>query len=180
MKLIYVCAMMVFAMNVNNANAQDFCKQIRKDISDNKLLSDYASPFTWDNVPPVRVKRSISTDPEAPFDNYTIIFTSQCGLDDIYNKTADGGQTEKVEKTLVVTFDDNSRLTDDSTDISHDFSQDRTEAIRSMFLPLNESMVNDFSSKKIVKFSLAGKERLFPADSANAVMQYMKCIKSVK
>jgi len=179
MKITYLCA--ILALGAVNADAQDFCKQIKKEVSDNKLLFDYSSPFTQEHTPAVRVKRSISIDPESPFDNYMVIFQTHCGLDDIYNKTADGGQTEKTERKLVITFDDNTKIVDDTTDISHDFSEDKTEAMRNLYLPLTEgSIVNELSSKKIVKFSLAGQERLFPADSANAVMQYMKCIKAAK
>ena len=153
MKIIYI---LLLAAISTSANGQDFCKLIKKEISDNKVQSDYASPFSQENVPPLRVKRSISTDAEFPFDTYTMIFLTHCGLDDIYNKTADGGQTEKTEKKLVVTFDDNTKIVDDSTEIAHDFSEDRTEAMRIMYLQLTESQVTDFSSKKVVKFTLAG------------------------
>lgn len=177
MKMIY---MLLLAAMSTSANAQDFCKLIKKEVSDNKVQSDYASPFSQENVPPLRVKRSVSTDAEYPFDTYTMIFMTHCGLDDIYNKSADGGQTEKAEKKLVVTFEDNSRITDDTTEITHDFSEDRTEAMRIMYLQLSDAQVNDFSTKKVIKFTLAGQERLFPADSANALMQYVKCMKTAK
>lgn len=177
MKTIYLLLIMAATIS---ANGQDFCKQIKKEVSDNKVQTDYSSPFKQEHIPPVRVMRSVSTDAEFPFDNYTMIFQIHCGLGDIYDKTADGGQTEKKETKLVVTFADNSTITDDSTEISHDFSDDRTEAMRNMYLPLTEGQVNDFSTKRILKFSLAGQERLFPADSSNALMQYVKCMKEAK
>lgn len=178
MKVVYL--FLCLALAVTAHAQQDFCKLIKKEVSDNKVQSDFSSPFAQDNIPPVRAKRSISTDEEYPFDTYTLIFLTHCGLDDIYNKTADGGQTEKVEKKLIVTFEDNSRFADDTTEIAHDFSDDRTEAMRIMYLQLTPDGVTQFSTKKITKFTLAGQERLFPADSANALMQYVKCMKTAK
>ena len=87
---------------------------------------------------------------------------------------------EKEEKTLVVEFEDKSKISDDTVQVNHDFTEDRAEGIRTLFYPLTEANLKDFTTKKIVKFSLGGFEQTFRADSANAVMQYIKCMKSVE
>lgn len=177
MRLIFVLLLLV---SVHAANGQDFCKLIKKEVSENKVQTDYSSPFKFDEMPAIRVKRSISTDEDYPYDNFIMMFHVTCPLDDIYNKTADGGQDEKKEKSLTIFFDDNSKIVDDTVEISHDFTDDRTEATRYVYYSLTPESVAELSNKKITKFVIAGQERTFPADSANAVMQYVKCLKAAK
>jgi hypothetical protein len=161
------------------ADAQDYCKAIKKEVSENKVLTEYFSPFKQDSIPAVRIKRSISTDEDYPYDTYTVIFQTYCGLDDIYDKK-DGSQTEKPEKKLVITLDDNSTIIDDTTDVIHDFTPDRTEAIRSLYFVVPESVVNELGTKKIVKFTLAGQEKIVPPNVSNSFMQYANCIKTAR
>jgi len=177
MKLLYT--LLAIGM-VQTATAQDFCKLVKKEVSENKVQIEYTSPAKHDETPAIRVKRSISTDAEYPYDNFVAMFHAVCPLDAIYNKVADGGQTEKQEKSLTIIFEDNSKIVDDTVDISHDFTDDRTEATRYVFYTLTPSQIEDITTKKISKFIIAGQERPFPADSANAVMQYAKCMKAGK
>lgn len=176
MKAIYI--LMLFAF-VQSANAQDFCKQIKKEVSDDKNQFDFYSPYSENSLPSIRVTRSVNINPEAPYDNFYIIFRMVTGnVDNFYTKAADGSLVEKAEKTLMVEFDDKSKLSVDTVQITHDFSEDKTEGIRSLFFPLTDDVLKDFTTKKIVKFSLGGYEKTYPADSSNAVMQYVKCIQA--
>jgi len=174
MKAIYLFALLAF---LQNANAQDLCKEVKKEVSADKTQYDLFSPYSENSLPSVRVTRSVNTNPEQPFDNFFIIFRIVTGdVGNFYTKAADGSLVEKEEKTFTVEFEDKSKISVDTVQITHDFSDDKTEGIRTLFYPLTEQTLNDFSTKKIVKFSLGGYEKAYPADSANATMQYVKCI----
>lgn len=177
MKLLYTLVLLALAQG---ASAQDFCKLLKKEVSENKVQTDFSTPYKHDETPAIRLKRSISKDEEFPYDNFVAMFNVVCPLDAIYNKNADGGQTEKAEKSLTIVFDDNSKIVDDTVDVSHDFTDDRTEATRYVFYTLTPSQVEEISNKKISKFIIAGQEKAFPADSANAIMQFAKCMKTAK
>jgi hypothetical protein len=167
-------------LTVQSVTAQDFCKLVKTEISPNKVQFDYASPYKFDEVPAIRVKRSVSIDEDYPYDNFTMMFHVACPLGAIYNKHDDGGQDEKNEKSLIIVFEDNSKIVDDTVEVSHDFTEDRTEATRYIFYPLIPETIEELSTKKISKFIIAGQERLYPADSANAIMQFVKCIKEAR
>jgi len=160
--------------------SQDYCKRIKTEISDDKTLFDYSSPFDPQNIPPVRVIRKYSTDPDAGFDNFSIIFQIPGNLDDIYTKSADGAQVEKEEKSLVVEFDDKTKLTDDAIAVSHDVTDDHMQSLRVVYYPLTDANIKDLTSKKIARFTLAGVAQVIPADSAVAIQHYIQCIKAMK
>ncbi len=160
-----------------NAYAQDLCKEIKKEVSNDKSQYDFFSPYSESALPAVRIARSVNTNPEAPYDNFFIIFRMTTGdVGNFYTKAADGTLQEKTEKTFTVEFEDKSKISDDTVQISHDFSEDKTEGIRTLFYPLTDANMTDFSTKKIVKFSLGGYEKSFAADSAGRIIQYIKCI----
>ncbi len=176
MKAIYALVLFIF---LQHANGQDFCKQIKKEVSDDKSQYEFFSPYSENSLPSIRATRSVNTNPEAPYDNFFIIFRIVAGnVDNFYNKAADGTLVEKVEKTFMVEFDDKSKISVDTVQITHDFTEDKTEGIRSLFFPLTEDILKDFTTKKIVKFALGGYEKTYPADSSNAVMQYIKCMQA--
>lgn len=175
MKLLPLFVVMILAQA---ATAQDFCKDIKKNISTN--LSEFESPYNEKELPALRVKRTITVDDDETFDNFVLIFRVICPVDDIYVSTAEGGKSEKAEKAITIVFEDNSRITDDTVDIMHDITTDRTEAIRYVYYPIITETAGDFSSKKIAKFIIAGQEMVLPPDQSNAVMQYTKCIKAAK
>lgn len=177
MKVIYTLAICALGFN---ASAQDFCKQVHKEISDDKTQTDYSSPTAASGVTPVIIRRSINTNPEFANDNFTIFFQVPGTIESLYNTTSDGGQREKDEKKIVIEFDDNTKYTDDTLQVNHDFTEDRATAIRNLYLPVEGGAARQFSTKKITKFSLAGYERAVPADSANAIMQYFQCIQGRK
>ena len=177
MKLTYLLFLVMF---IQSANAQDFCKQIKKEVSEDKTVYDFASPFDPVDVPPIRVTRSYSTNPEYSYDNFILIFQIPCDLDNIYTKNPDGAQIEKEESKVIVEFEDKTTITDDTLKITHDYTDDRSQALRVVYYPLTEKTIKDFTTKKIVKFSLAGYEKAVPPAMANALMQYIICIKAVK
>lgn len=162
-----------------SVDAQDYCKQIKKETN-GTLLTEYSSPFSEEDMPPVRVKRSISTDEDAPFDNFVLVFYTRCGVDDIYKTDANGSKNEKQEKKLTIVFDDNTQIKDDTVDVMHDFTSDRAEAIRYIYYPITPETAGDFTTKKISKFIIGGQERDIPADSSKMVLEYIKCIKNAK
>src|SRR5580658_7816835 len=89
MKVAILLFMFAF---LQTAHGQDYCKLIKTEVSDDKTLYDYSSPYDPQKVPAVRVTRKYSTDPDAGFDNFSIIFQVTGNLDDIYTKTPEGGQ----------------------------------------------------------------------------------------
>ncbi len=160
-------------------DAQDFCSLIKKEVSPSRTIFDYSSPYNEAEPPSVRVTRSFGTDPDFATDNFFVIFQITSELETIYKKT-DSGQIEKEETRIVVEFEDKSKLVDDTIKVGHDFTNDRINAIRYVYYPLNETTSKDFSTKKITKFALAGYEQPVAADSANAIMHYVQCLKTVK
>jgi hypothetical protein len=177
MKVVYTLAICALGFN---ASAQDFCKQVRKEISDDKTQTDYSSPTAASGVTPIVVRRSINTNPEFQNDNFTVFFQVPGTIESLYVPTSDGGQREKDEKKIIIEFEDNTKFTDDTLQVNHDFTEDRTVAIRNLYMPVAGDAAKHFSSKKITKFSLAGFERTVPADTANAIMHYFQCIHDKK
>ena len=171
MKLFYTMALLALSGNVL---AQDYCKQVKKEVSDNKVQTDYWVPFKNDNVPPVRVKRSISTDEDYPYDNFTAVFYAVCPLDAVYDPAT---QSNRKETSLTVFFEDGSKIVDDTVEVSHDVTEDRTEATRFIYYPLTPDQIGDITTKKISKFIIGGQERIVPPDTALMVMEYAKCMK---
>ncbi len=177
MKLIYLALMFAF---IQSAHAQDYCKQIKKEVSEDKTVYDYASPFDPVDPPAIRVTRSYSTNGEFSYDNFIAIFQIPCGLDSVNIKNDDGSQTEKEEYKIVIEFEDKSKITDDTLKVMHDYTEDRSQALRIVYYPLTNNTLRDFTTKKITRFSLAGHETTVPSDIASAFMQYVICIKAVK
>ncbi len=159
-----------------NCLGQDYCKDISKSMSANKKIIELESPYDPEYFVPLRAKRTINKDEYDGFDNFNIVFQVTCNFDAIDDIALDGGRTEKNETKLHIEFYDNSKIIDDTVKISHDFTVDRTEAIRYVYYSLNEATRAAFSTKKIKKFTIAGQERLIPEDSATVIMEYVKCM----
>lgn len=177
MKLFAILAAMMVAQSVS---AQDFCKDIKKTTNDAKTLIEFESPYNEKNEPIMRVKRTIVTDDDETIENFVMVFRVLCTVDDIYATSAEGGKSEKAEKSLTVVFTDNSKIVDDTVEIMHDLTPDRTEAIRYVYYPITADNVNDFSGKKIARFVIAGQEIVVPEPLANTTMNYTRCIKTSK
>ncbi len=173
-----VVLLLLATVFVQCANGQDFCKQIKKEMSEDTFQRNYFSPYNEKKLPSVRVTRSLDNNPENDgYDNFFLILRVVGGpVDALYTKGANGKAVEKTEKNMVVEFSDKSVLVSDTVAINHDITDDKAEAIRTIFFPINKATIKDFTTKKIVKFSLAGYERTFSADSANAVMHYIQCM----
>lgn len=164
--------------NPQAAASNDPCKQIRKDVSEDKVQTDLLSPSDPVEITPVVVKRTVNTDSEWAVDNFIAVLQVAGDLESIYTKSADGGQTEKQEKHVVIEFDDNSKIVDDTVQISHDVTEDKTQAIRIVYFPITDENAKSFTTKKIARFSIAGYERSIPADSAAVYRQYFECVKN--
>jgi hypothetical protein len=169
-----VFCVLIVAM-YGTAYGQDYCKRITKEVTPDQKSFTYTSPYDPQEATSVHVTRNINIDPDYPSDNFFIIFRITGNLESIYTKNEQGEQVEKDEKNIVIQFDDNSKL-EDALTVSHDFTDDKLQAIRYVYYPLTDK-INNFTSKKIVKFSLAGFEQPVQPDSAIAVQHYVQCIK---
>jgi len=172
MKMLYT---LVFASLASAASAQDYCKDIKKEITDNNTNFSFESPYSEDTPPLARVARSYSTNPEFQYDNFNIIFSIPCEFGDLLGKDKDGNEVEMEETKIVVEFDDNSRLTDDTIKIVHQSGGDGAYA-RVGYFPVTPQNLKSFSGHKITKFHLAKVSSDLPADQAQALEQYVKCI----
>ena len=162
------------------AQGQDYCKRVKKEVSEDKKSFSYTSPFDQFTMSSIHVSRSINIDPDYPSDNFYIIFRILGTLDSIYTKNAEGEQEEKEERKIVVEFDDRSNITDELIQVSHDVTDDKLQAVRYVYYPLTDLNIKDFTTKKIVKFNLAGYEKTVPSDTAVAVQHYVQCIKDAR
>ncbi|MCD6012000.1 MAG: hypothetical protein K0Q79_1862 [Flavipsychrobacter sp.] len=165
---------------ISPAIAQDYCKQVVKDVSPDNKIFDYSSPADPEEPTVIKVSRSINVDPDYESDNFIMIFQIAGDLDNIYTKNAEGEQVEKEEWKLAITFDDNSIIAEDTLKISHDFTNDKLQAIRQVYYTLTENSIRELSTKKIKKFSLAGYEKVVTPEYATAMMNYVACIKKAK
>ena len=177
MKIIHLLLALTLVPSVYG---QDYCKRIQKEVAQDKKTFEFASPFNPNEKPALKVFRNFNTDPEFAYDNFFIVFRLEIPLDSIYKVTADGSQTEKDEKSLVVEFDDHSKIIDDTIHINHDVSDDHTLAVRYLDYPITNVTEKDFSTKKIIRFSLAGTYQPVITDSANSIMHYVQCMKDLK
>ncbi len=163
-----------------SASGQDYCKRIKKEVSEDKKSINYSSPYEPLEPASIHVTRNVNLDPEYPSDNFYIIFRITGNLESIYSKNDAGEQVEKEEKKLVVVFDDKSALEDENIQVSHDLTDDKLQAIRYVYYPLTEQSIKDFSTKKIVKYSLAGTEQNVVSDTAISIQHYVTCIRDAK
>lgn len=177
MKIIYVISIFAF---LQTAKAQDFCKRIKTEAAADKISFEYTSPFDPEDKNVSHVTRSYSKDPENGYDNFYIMFQMIGELDSVYKTTETGGLKEKEEKSLIIEFQDNTKMVDGDIKINHDFTDDKTQATRFVYYPLTETNLKDFTSKKILKFSLAGNEQVMQPDSANSIMHYIQCMNNIK
>jgi len=185
MKLIYVLLLMAYipcasAQGMKSAN-QDFCKQIVKDTSVDKTTFDFFSPYDRFSPTPMRITRSYTTDAENPYDNFNIVFQiMNPDPDNNFMVNDKGDRVEKEEKQIVIEFEDHTKIVNDSIDVNHDYSEDKTQSMRYAYFPVTDNNFKDLSTKKVVKFSLAGHEQVMPNDSTNSFQKYLECIKSYK
>ncbi|NCX95808.1 MAG: hypothetical protein EBX41_05245 [Chitinophagia bacterium] len=157
---------------------QDYCKQIKKEVTDNNTSFSYETPFKEDSMPPVRAVRIYSTNPDAEFDNFTLIFTLPCEYAELLEKK-DGAESEKEESGIVITFEDKSKITDETLAITHD-KRGSGYAARSATLTIGTDNIKDLSTKKIAKVKLSTAEISISPAMSNAMLQYINCLKNVK
>lgn len=174
MKNLLILALLIAG---NTAFAQDYCKQVKKEVTENNTSFNYESPYKEDSLPLIRVVRNYSTNPEADFDNFSLIFAIPCEFSDLLVAGA-GGETEKEEQGVVIEFDDKTKLEDDIT-VTHNKKGDGT-AMRVLYYPVNGDNIKQLTTKKIISFKLATAQSAVSAELATAIQKYVTCIRDVR
>jgi hypothetical protein len=160
----------------STVNAQDYCKQIKKEVTDKNTNFSYETPYNIDSLPMIRLTRSYSTNPEQEFDNFSIVFMIPCMFGDLLGKD----EAEISETKLVIEFDDKTKYTNDTLSITHDYSKGDGTAMRLAYLPITIDNVKSFTGKKITKFHLASANQAVPNDVATAAQQWAICLEKVR
>ncbi len=176
MKRIIIPVLLIMA---NVAFAQDYCKKIKKEVTENNTSFSYETPYNEDSLPTIRALRNYSTNSDNEFDNFSLVFAIPCEFADLLGKNASGGEAEKEETKVVIEFDDKTKIVDDTTMITHDKKGDGS-AIRIAFFPVTPQNIKALTSKKITKIHLATAEQAVTAEMALAIQQYLICLRDVK
>ena len=176
MKIVFTLALLALGFT---GFAQDPCKDIKKEVTEENTNFVFESPFDADNPPPVRVKRSYSTNPDFEYDNFSVVFSIPCEFSELLGKDKDGNEAEKEEMKIVIEFDDKSKITDDTLKIAHETKSDGSY-MRVAYFPVTPKNMKTLTGKKIVKFQLVTASEEVPADVATAVQQYIVCMSTVK
>ena len=159
-----------------NLQAQDYCKQVKKEIT-NLTTYSYTSPYDTTGIPPVKITRSYSLDTDLAFDNFVIALQIVSELQGFFAKNP-GGTGENDAKKMVIEFDDKSQITDDAIIINYEIMNEEQQVVRSVFLNLEDANLEKFSSKNITKYSFGGVEKTLTVDSATAYKNYVLCMKN--
>lgn len=175
MKKLLILALLFSAHTVL---AQDYCKQIKKDITENNTNFNCETPYNEDAPPLVRAVRSYSTDPKNDFDNFNLILSIPCEFADLLTN-GPNGEVEKEEVGVIIEFSDKSKIEEPSIAVTHDKKGDGS-AVRVAYLPIDGDNVIDFTKKKIVKIQLAKTTANVPDDMATAMQKYMACLRDAK
>ncbi len=163
----------------NLAFAQDYCKQIKKEVTENNTSFSYESPYSEDAPPAVRVMRNYSTNSDLEFDNFNLIFFIPCEFGDFLVKGADGNESEKEETGIVIEFDDKTKIKNDTIMVTHD-RRESGSAARIVFFAVSKENIATLTTKKIAKIYLAKAEATVPVETATALQQYVGCLKAVR
>ena len=176
MKKIIVFALLAFS---TSSFAQDYCKQIKKEVTDNNRSFSYETPYDENKPPAIRAVRSYSTVEDNEFDNFSLVLTIPCEFSDLLAKTADGGEAEMEESKIVIEFDDKSKITDDTTMVTHDKKGDGS-ALRVAYFTVTPQNIKVLTTKKIAKFHLAKADQVVTDEMAVAIQKYLLCLNDVK
>jgi hypothetical protein len=158
----------------NNVLAQDYCKQLKKEVT-NGTTFNYCTPYDTTTIPPIKVTRSFSIDSDLAFDNFVLNLQISSDLAEFFKKNP-AGDGEYDEKKLVVDFDDKTSYVDNEILINYDLMNDENIAVRKVFIALDEKTLPEFSGKTITKFSFGGMTRKLTPDSAKAYRAFIKCM----
>lgn len=175
MKRLFILMLLAAA---NTGFAQDYCKQIKKEVTENNTNFNYETPYNEDAPPPVRAVRSYSTDPKADFDNFNVILSIPCEFADLLTN-GPNGEVEKEETGVVIEFTDKSKIEEPSIAIAHDKKGDGT-AIRAAYLPVDGDNIKELTSKKIAKIHLAAATVSVTDEMAAAIQKYMACLRDTR
>ena len=175
---IYLSGLFSLALCAFTASGQavDYCKQLKKEATDNKTFA-YAAPFDSTALyVPIKISRNFSIDPELDYDNFSIAFYVSGDLQEFF-KANPTGQGENDVRKFVVEFDDKSKYTVDSASISYESNNDNQLVIKSVFVNIEEANVQQFSTKNIAKYTIGGIQKTITPDSAMAYKGYIECMK---
>lgn len=167
---------LLFVLALNDAAAQDYCDQVKTEVSPDKKTHDYTSPFNPQSDAFIFVSRTISNDPSHPLDSFYLYFSLTGDRKSVYTKNAKGNWIEKKERQLVITFTDGSQIHDDKIIINHEFTADSLGVNRYVLFPLTRQNINKFTTWKISKYSLAGHSMGVGMDIASMIHGYIKCM----
>ena len=176
MKKIFLLTILLWG---NQLLAQDYCKQLKKEVTENNTSFNYETPYSEDAPPAIRAVRNYSTNSDLEYDNFNVIFFIPCEFGDFLVKDAAGNETEKEETGLIIEFDDKSKIKADTIVVTHD-RRDAGSAARIAYLPVTRENLATLTTKKIVKFHLAKAEAVVTPEMAAAMQQYLICLKAVK
>lgn len=168
----------IFLLSAHAGFAQDYCKQLKKEVTDNNTNYNYETPYNEDAPPPIRAVRSYSTDPKADFDNFNIILSIPCEFADLLT-TGPNGDVEKTETGVVIEFTDKSKIEEPSIAVTHDNKGDGS-ALRVAFLPVDGDNIKDLTTKKIAKIHLATATIAVTDEMATAMQKYMACLRDTR
>ena len=175
MKTFYLFLFIVFSTNLF---AQDYCKQIRKEVN-NVTTFNYSSPFDTVGIPPIKITRNFSTDSDLEFDNFVVVLQIVSDMPGFFVKNPNGDGAND-DKKLVIEFDDKTKMEEDDVTISYDMKGEEQLVVRSVFLTLEEKNINYFTNKNITKYSFGGVSKTIPPDSSAAYKGYVQCMKNAK
>lgn len=156
--------------------AQDYCKQVKKEVTENNTSFSFESPYNEDDLPAARVVRNYSTNTESEFDNFNVIFTIPCE----YSTLIGSNNTEIEESKVIIEFDDKTQFKDDAMPVTHERKEGTTMAYRVAVVTLLAENIKDFTSKKVAKIKLATADRTLTAAEATALQQYIICVNNAK
>jgi len=170
---------LTFMLACTMAHAQDYCKQIIKEVSDENTLFSFTTPYDEKNTPCLRAERHYSTDPADGLDNFFLVMEAPCKFEDILKKT-DSSEGEKEETKIIIEFDDHSKIMDDTIKIVHDNSAGDGTAKRIAYYPVNQENIKALTTKKIIKITLAVGEKEVTDDIATPMQHYLQCMWDAK
>ena len=177
MKLAITLAFLALA---NVSFAQDPCKDIKKEVTENNTTFLFESPYDVDAPPVARVKRSYCTNPDYEYDNFNLVLSIPCEFNDLLGKDKDGNDVEMDEKKVIIEFDDKSKISNDTLTIEHEKKDADGSYMRVAYVAITPSLMKSLTTKKIVKFQLAKANEEVPADVAASIQQYVGCLSNVR
>jgi hypothetical protein len=158
--------------------AEDLCKKITRDTTDNTIFT-LTAPTDTGLFPPIKISRNYSIDADAPYDHFVIVLQISSNLAAFIEKNK-GIQADYESNKFALVFDDQTKIEEDTISISYDVNNDEQVVVRTMYLPIDENSIKTFVTKKITRFVIGDKERMITPEMAAVYQAYISCIYSAK